>query len=88
MPVTVPDVPTVATAVLLLNHDPPVDAIPKLVAAPTQTVIVPVTGIAPWPILRIRILELSAMKKLPFDALATELGKFSVADKALPPSPL
>ena len=42
MPVTIPVVPTVARAVLLLDHTPPPVALLRAVLDPAQTVVVPV----------------------------------------------
>ena len=47
-PDTKPDVPTVATPVLLLLHVPPVVASDKDVVPGIQTIIVPVMGVIAW----------------------------------------
>ena len=43
MPVTMPDVPTVATVAALLLHVPPASVLLSGVVAPAQTVVAPVT---------------------------------------------
>ena len=45
-PVTMPEVPTVATVVLLLLHMPPGVLLASVVVAPGHTFIVPVIGVA------------------------------------------
>lgn len=47
MPVTIPVVPIVATALLLLLHEPPDNALPNVVVPPTHTFAVPVIVPAP-----------------------------------------
>ncbi len=79
MPVTAPDVPIVATAILLLLQTPPATVLPMVVELPEHKfTVLPAISFS-FCILRILLLLKSAIRRFPLLSNATSIGRFSFA---------